>query len=322
MSEVAYNEFGEEWTAFQLQDKFLEHGMQFLSFTCKYCDTELSPVAIYGEGFEKAPHFRLKDSFKPHHPTECPYGADTKVGKLISRKPKKKYQFNVVLPECLVALRPSQLAPRVASELPNKTPSEDEIRRRVQTAANLGVISNHYTTGLLKTLVDARKAAINAIKILPSIKNIEPDKEKWQQIFVELGKAPLSLYGRKLNYKTAFRPANYLPWNGLFIYYGNAKVEATAYGFLLTLVDNTSSKKKEVKDNKDNEKTADIPAQVKYFCQKGGTANQMEKHTIDSLTQAESSKESIIWHAYGEFKLNSSGMAYELIVRQYAHLYV
>lgn len=315
MSEIVCNEFGEEWTAFQLQDKFLGDGTEFELFTCKYCDTEVSPVAIYGGDFKVAPHFRLKDSTRPHHPTECIYGTNSKVAKRRPQKPTREYKFKVALPECFVALRASKLTTQVAKLQPNQPPSEQEIRRRVQNSANVGVISNHYTTGLLKTLVDARNAAIRKIYSLPHIEKLDNDNEKAKQVFEVLGKNSLTLYGRKSDYRNAFRQVKSQYWSGSFIYYGQATVESTTDGFLLIDEESISTT---TKDDSDNEKTTLTPIHVKYVCNKQSPANGMEQKTIDVLKN----NEKVRWYAYGVLKLNSTGMAYELNVNQPAHIYV
>lgn len=81
---------------------------------------------------------------------------------------------------------------------------------------------------------------MKAIRNLPNVKEIEGKTKHWNEVYKRLEACPLSLYGRKLNYRSAFRKANQNLFKGPYIYYGVATVEAVPEGFLLILTDRIS----------------------------------------------------------------------------------
>lgn len=105
MSELAKNEFGDEWTAFEVKDEYLCNRTEFRWFVCAFCETPVSPAATYGDHYVKAPYFTLADKKKPHADA-CPYGKATLAQYGIDRStPRATHAFEVELPERLIAIR-------------------------------------------------------------------------------------------------------------------------------------------------------------------------------------------------------------------------
>ncbi|MFJ1257157.1 hypothetical protein [Cupriavidus sp. CuC1] len=46
MSELAKNNHGDEWSAFDLKDEYLRNGTKFEWFACAFCDVEVAPAAV------------------------------------------------------------------------------------------------------------------------------------------------------------------------------------------------------------------------------------------------------------------------------------
>jgi hypothetical protein len=307
MSELARNEYDEEWTAFRLKDEYLRTGRKFEYFVCAYCNTEVTPAAVYGSDFEKAPYFRLADNEKAHLP-ECPYGTRGFAAYGIMRAAPRRHEFEVDLPERLVPIRPPQNVGALRREKPTERASPEEVRRRVGAGAATAKIANQYTTSLLKTLADARKAAIASIYKLPRISAIVDPKVRTKNVFELLRTCPLDVYGTKLNYDKAFHKTRHVPWEGNFIYYGDATVQESDDGFVLTSTDVIPGT---------------VPtARICVFCDKTNPVNRMEERTVNALSKAVTAGTTVQWYAYGAFALNAGKTAYKLPVTLPEHISV
>lgn len=313
MSEIAKNEYGDVWTAFEIKDEYLRNGTEFKWFVCAFCDTGVSPAATYGDEFRKAPYFTLKEKSRPHADA-CPYGKATPATYGIKRTPapKSEHEFEVDLPERLVPIRAQgEAGPGPADTPPNQLAGVEEISRRVRTGAASLKVANQYTTALLQTLAAARASALDTLygKAKAAGKDA---KEQAAYAFRELKKYPLNLYGKQSDYHNAFRKANREPWRGEFIYFGYATVSAVATGFELSCTERINVE----------ESGAKRPVTINIACDKAKPVNRMEACTIDLLTRSIESARTVRWYAYGELTLNAAQTAYELAVREPAHIYV
>lgn len=313
MSELAKNEFGEEWAAIEVKDAFLQHGTRFESFYCAFCDIPVSPVACYGDEFVKAPHFA---KLKRDHAGICPYGKAGLVAYGINRKSTSAtYKFEVDLPERLVPIRPVRVGTPPRAKQPSLNyPSDDEIKARVKGSAGTLQITNQYTTSLLRTLAAARRTALSQLFKLPEAKKLADDAKALNNfVFGELAKAPLKLYEEKTNYKNAFHGIGKKPWNGKFIYFGDAKVSQSPTGFLLT-AENGPPKEPPLKIR--------MPVSVHVKCDISHPVNLMEKKTNECLLDGIATDAKVYWFAYGALVLNAAQDGYELRVELPEHIYV
>lgn len=310
MSELARNEYGEEWTAFSLKDEYLSNGTEFKWFVCAYCDTAVSPAATYGNDYKKAPYFTLADHSKPHA-LECPYGESTFAAHGVTREIQAPHEFDVALPERLVPIRTQRVSATPDTNPPKDLASPAEIHRRVRAGATVAAITNQYTTGLLKTLVDARFSAMRAIRELPRVTALTAEKERVKLVFKTLEACPLNLYGRQLNYSSAFHKANHTPWEGPYIYMGTATATEVPGGFLLTATDTIPGS---VEDER-------VPVHIRVMCDKNAPVNLMEQRTTERLAAAVSAETPVRWFVYGELKMNNSLSAYEIVVQHPYHIH-
>lgn len=310
MSELARNEHGDEWTAFALKDEYLRNGTEFRWFVCAYCDTPVKPAAIDKKKHKKAPYFIIKKHSRPHA-KECPYGEATFAAYGIARKASAKHEFDVDLPERLVPIRSQRVDLATTNSPPKEFASPEEIRRRVRAGSEMASIANQYTTGILETLVDARNAAMKAIRNLPNVKEIEDKTKHWNEVYKRLEACPLSLYGRKLNYRSAFRKANQNLFKGPYIYYGVATVEAVPEGFFLILTDRIINPAS----------SEELPVHIRVLCDARAPVNRMEARTIERLSAAARDSKAVRWYAYGELIPNESDSSFELTVRQPPHIF-
>lgn len=306
MSELAHNEYGDEWTAYDLKDAFLHDGTKFENFFCAFCSVPVTLAAAYGSEYKKAPHFRLADNLSPHH-HECPYGGKASPSHRIRRSPLVKHEFDVDLPECLVPMSPRRINTLAGRDKLSKPASTEEVKKRAHATKS---IANRYTTALLQILAKARLEAINAILALPRVRALE-SKDQWREVFAILKKCPLNLHGRTSNYSSAFHKTTHAPWTGSYIYYGhNATVNFIEAGFRISSSDRIPS-------NAGEERLANIIVN----CDISSPRNQMEAKTIEVLTEAQRSNTLITWYAYGELAFNNINSAYQLIISEPSYIY-
>lgn len=312
MSELARNEYGDEWTAYDLKDETLKHGTKFEWFVCAFCDIPVTPAAIDKPTYVKGPYFTLAKKDKPHE-VDCPYGEKTFADYGVVRPKTAKHKYAVDLPERLIPVR-SRNVSSTTHVKPATPASLEEIRSRVCAKAAAASIANQYTTSLLAIVAGARKEAIDSIKNDAAIKKIKDSAVRWKKIYSELRNFPLDVYGRKLNYGSAFHRTNHEHWAGTFIYYGAASVERITNGFRLTSDNLIPSEKA------DGTKIS-IPAHVLVMCNEAAPRDLMEKKTIEILGDAISKCEPVSWYAYGEFVMNDSESVYQLTVLEPPHIY-
>lgn len=309
MSELARNEHGEEWTAFRLRDAYRTAGTRFRWFVCAYCDTEVTPSAVYGFKFKVPPYFRIVDKDKPHA-TQCPYGKASFASYGIVRAVRKNNPLNVDLPERLVAILPRRVEGAALNRPPSDLASPEEVRRRVRAGAAAAAITNQYTTGILETLLDARKSAVDAICKLPNIVSATGTSRYWKDVYRELSKFPLNLYGTQLDYNAAFRR---IPRSGSYIYQGQATVIGLANGFRLQSINPVPASR------------PDEPArfmQIDVICNPAAPRNRMERRTTLRLSQAANEGRSVYWNAYGAFSLELDAVVHKLVVDDPYHISV
>jgi hypothetical protein len=312
MSELAKNERGDTWTAFEVKDEYLRNGTEFRWFVCAFCDTQVTPAAAYGDEFVVAPYFTLKEKSKPHSDM-CPYGKATLKAYGIQRPPRKrtKDNFDVDLPDQLVTIRAAHTTTGPKNEPPTQLASPDEVRKRVRGSGEKLAGAHQYTTGLLRTLAIARGKAISALYEIAQSKGHDK-KTQTSFVFGELKKYPLKVYGRQLDYDRAFRKTTYEPWDGTFIYHGSASVSEIETGFVLLSLDSVKSK----------DGSPGAPAKIQVVCDKNHPVNLMESKSIDVLQHAIRTSSTVRWFAYGALALNESRTSYELTVREPAYIYV
>ena len=314
MSELAKNEYCDEWTAFAVKDVYELEGIRFENFQCAFCDTPLSPVAIYPDGgrtepFKIAPHFKIKSQ---NHAQTCPYGGSTLAAYGIFQISRFENELNLEMPERLVSIRPARqdIVPR--SDEPTGLASPEEIRRRVRASAASATAARQYTTGLLKTMIDARDKARRLIENLPKIVSIRDDKDRTRSVYQILATIPLRLYERASDYNRAFRRVNFAPPNDAYIYYGKATVGVFGTGLLLV-----ADKEMAKRDSKET-----VPFHVHVVCDIENPENRMEAQTIERLSEAMQEHRPVYWYAYGAPALNNEGTLYELVVREPSHIYI
>lgn len=309
MSELARNEYGDEWTAFDLKDEFLRHGTKFRWFVCAFCDTPVSPAAVYGKDFVKAPYFTLAEKGN-YHTSICPYGTAGLSAHGIARPaPAKAHEFEVDLPERLVPMRASKPAIGTHANKPSDKATDADVRARVRTRAST-LMANQYTTSLLQTVVTARAVVMRDLFKKASADGIQKEKQA-AFVFSEMKKYPLNLYGKRLDYNSAFHNTHHIPWDGQFVYHGDAKVRSVPDGFELT----------SALSIKPEDSVSELPVHIIVLCDRAAPAKKMESRTIDTLARHEALGESVRWFAYGSLKLNEAKSSYELIVREPGHFY-
>lgn len=316
MSELARNEYNEDRTAFSLRDEFLRTGTTYQQFNCSFCDVDLITVAVAPDlTYKRPPHFRLADNNIPHA-SDCPYGAAGLARYGIVRAPAQKHEFDLDLPESLVPIRPPRAADTPLRPKPTALASPEEVRRRAYAGVRIATTANQYTTSLLKTLSDARYVAMDKLFNEPKIAAIASAKDRSKKVFSLLAQYPLNLYGTLRNYNSAFHKTARKPWNGPFIYHGNATVLSTPTGFLLTSGDSIPD------DAAGAAPGAVIPAHIYVNCDVAAPVNRLERRTVDTLTMALAAGRTVGWYAYGELKINADRSAYELHVNSPEHISV
>lgn len=310
MSELARNELDEEWTAFELKDEYLRFGTRFEWFVCSFCDTEVTPAAVYGDHYVKSPYFTLAKSDNPHS-FNCPYGKGGLKQHGIERSiPRRQHAFEVDLPERLIPIRVRVTRANGTKQPPKGLASPELIVQRVRSGTDQLKIANQYTTGLLHTLAVARASAMRELRALAEKKGV-PGKDQWAFVNAELKKYPLSLYGTHYNYNSAFHKTNHEPWKGSFIYHGDATIRSTGTGFELTSKDVVRTK------GRDKE----VPFIVSVACDRANPVNKMEAKTVAILEAKEREGQIVRWYAYGE-PSGGADDSYILNVSDPAHICV
>lgn len=307
MSELALNDYNEVRTAYSLRDEFLRFGTIYTQLNCAFCDVDLISVAVSPElSYVRAPHYRLANAAN-QHASDCAYAPGGLARYKIAPPVAKTHAFAVDLPECLIKVRPPRGAGTLIRPKPTSLATPTEILKRV--AANLASakVANQYTTSLLQTLVDARILAVKQLHNF--LKNNFPNNaQRAAEVSKVLSTCDLVLYGDKKNYSTAFHKTNHTPWEGKFIYHGQASVQALPTGFQLTSTDKIPGL---------------VPtAQIYVNCNTAAPVNSMESRTISILNSAVVNQATIFWHAYGELVLDQINNEYRLNVNSPEHITV
>lgn len=310
VSELAVNELGNEMSAFEFRDEYLSTGIEYKNFRCALCDVPVSPCAIYGVAFKKAPHFR--EAHIPHR-AGCLYGNALVAGmkKIQPKKGRRIFGKEVNLPEKLIARRATSSMHLPPAHLGSRFPTPAETEGRIKSKKSQLELTNHYTTSLLRTVVEARKAIINECYMEAKLKCLN-DKKRAALIQETLESCPLSLYDKVLNYETAFRSTRVRPWQQPLIYFGKAIVEQRPSGFVL-------QSQNKVKDPNTEGET---PALIHVQLDSDVTNSKLAAEILSTLTDISNTQQPIEWFAYGNLALREDGSAYELKVGNADHLYL
>jgi hypothetical protein len=306
-----------EWTAYALRDDHVRNGTpEFAWWVCAFCDVHVTPAAVYGGPFDKGSYFTLAKK-GTSHAHDCPYGNAGFAQYGVTAAQPQTHLFKVDLPEKLVPARQPRQVAAPGQNKPTGLATPDIIRRRVGAVAATGAIPNQYTTSLLKTLLDARKEALNKLYKLPKITAL-PKAEQASAVFAVLKAIPLELYGSATNYSSAFHKTNHVPWAGSFIYHGMADVDFAPDGFVLTSHDRIPGA---------DPTAASLPAHILVRCDIANPVNRMEERMIVTLTAASGAiagtpRRAVSWSAYGTLVLDDTTATYELTVTQPNHISV
>jgi len=289
MSEVVFDCNGDDVLAIQVKEHFLQTGVINEPFQCAFCLIPVTPKAVRGDEFRVGPHFQIGDS---DHSPDCPYGSlGEKRHNTKKSSSTRIYGTEVFLPGRLVPHRaPSTTVPGGATGVTDAL----GLASRIKIHGDLLSIENRSTTTLVATAVEAWLIARRLYYGEARDKRVREDHK-----FVsdKLRNHPLSLFGRELNYNSAFHKF-VSEWKGAAIHYGKAAVERIGTAdYILRSVDTIK--------NSDTAFDGFVRLQTSAMA-----SNLMTKKLVESLDTHNAAGTTVQWFGYGAMVQNGPGTSW------------
>lgn len=288
------NSKGEVRSASEFKEIFEETGDSHGPYRCPFCEVLYEDRCIVTECV-RAPHFKLPNG--KGHRGDCngESGDDLATDSATpSTEPKRTVVGDIELPEALVKRRKSLNVRKPGDDGHGLPPDTAEITRRRRLVVGDKTLSTHYTTSLLRPLVQARKRLRkHAYERAIGAKLKQGTPEYNLHFGNTLAEHKLSLYGQKLTYGNAFQDRNLVPGWAERIYNGSGKVRIEGDQFVIADVDVWPK----VPKNKDKENF--VPFEVRLGRAPERDAPTSHKNALRELEDHAAAGAFLEWHAYG-----------------------